>query len=193
MSLVDRAKNILLKPTEEWPVIAAEPGDVVGLFKNYACILALVPLFAGILIATVLGALLASFMGGVVGSVGFGALVLSQVIGYVVGLALIFAIAFIVSSIAPSFNGKQDLFQAAKLIIYATTPVWLSYIFLIIPLLGLLVVLGAIAYAVYLVYLGAGPVLGIPQEKIAGFTVVTILVYLGVAIAYFVVLRLLSF
>ena len=35
----------------------------------------------------------------------------------------------------------------------------------------------ALAYAVYLIYLGVRPVLEVPQEKVAGMTVVTILVY----------------
>ena len=41
MSLIDRAKNILLTPKTEWPVIAAEPATAQGLFTGYAAILAL--------------------------------------------------------------------------------------------------------------------------------------------------------
>jgi Yip1 domain len=193
MSIIDRARNILTKPVEEWPVIAKESGDIIGLYKNYACILALIPLIMGLLVTLVLGALLASMLGGVAGSVGFGVLLVSQIVSYVMGLAALFAIAFVVSAVSPSFNGKQDLFQSAKLIIYSTTPVWLSTIFLIIPLLGVLIILAAIAYAVYLVYLGSNPVLGIPQEKVAGFTVVIVLIYLVVGFVMYVVQNLLSF
>jgi hypothetical protein len=32
MSIVTRAKNIILKPTDEWNVIAYEPATVSGLF-----------------------------------------------------------------------------------------------------------------------------------------------------------------
>lgn len=187
MSLVDRAKNIVLKPLEEWPIIAKETGDVAGLFKNYACILALVPLIMGILVSVVIGALLTSAMGGVAGSIGLGALLIGQIVSYLIGLLALFAISFVTSAIAPSFNGKQDLFQATKLIIYSTTPIWLSTICLIIPILGLLIMLGAIAYAIYLVYLGANPVLGVPTEKVAGFTVVLILVYFVVGFLFWLV------
>jgi hypothetical protein len=193
MSLVDRAKNILLSPASEWLVIAGENGDVAGLLKNYACILALIPLVMGVLISLAFGAILAGAIGAAAGSVGFVALLVQQVVSYVVGLGLLFGIALIVSALSPSFNGKNDLFAASKLIVYSTTPIWLACVALIIPLLGFLVFLGAIVYAIYLVYLGANPVLGIPQEKVAGFTVVTILVYLVVGVILAIISSLASF
>ncbi len=36
MNLVQRVQDILLKPKDTWPVIAAEPGDTVSLYKDYA-------------------------------------------------------------------------------------------------------------------------------------------------------------
>ena len=35
MNLVQRVQDILLKPQETWPVIAAEPTDAAALYKNY--------------------------------------------------------------------------------------------------------------------------------------------------------------
>ena len=49
MSIIDRAKNIILKPAEEWNVIADEPATVSGLFTGYAMILAAIPLVAAVL------------------------------------------------------------------------------------------------------------------------------------------------
>jgi hypothetical protein len=40
MNLVERVKNILLQPTQEWPVIAAEATDTKALFVGYAVPLA---------------------------------------------------------------------------------------------------------------------------------------------------------
>ena len=38
--LIDRVKAILLTPTTEWPVIAAEPETTSGLYTKYIMILA---------------------------------------------------------------------------------------------------------------------------------------------------------
>ena len=46
-----------------------------------------------------------------------------------------------------------------------------------IPILGALVSFAANVYVVYLIYLGLQPVLGVPKEKVAGFTVVIVLIY----------------
>ena len=40
MNLVDRVKNILLQPKQEWAVIEAETTDTKTLYTSYAMILA---------------------------------------------------------------------------------------------------------------------------------------------------------
>ena len=42
MSIVERAKNIIFKPADEWNVIAAEPATIGRLFTGYAMPLALI-------------------------------------------------------------------------------------------------------------------------------------------------------
>jgi hypothetical protein len=48
--------------------------------------------------------------------------------------------------------------------------------------LGGLISFAAIAYGVYLIYLGLQPVLGVPKEKVAGFTVVIVLLYVVLSV-----------
>lgn len=176
MSLVDRAKNIILKPKEEWPVIAAEPATVGGLFTGYAAILALIPLITNILFVGLIGIGSIGFGGAAAGGMSF--IAATAVIGYFVGLGLLWLVAFIVNAIAPSFNGKQDMTQATKLMVYAATPTWVAGLVSWIPILGALVALAAVAYVVYLIYLGVNPVLSVPEDKVAGMTVVTVLIYI---------------
>jgi hypothetical protein len=83
----------------------------------------------------------------------------------------------IVRLVSPSFNGTSDKVQAMKLMTYASTPSWVVALISWIPFLGALLSFAAIAYVVYLIYLGLHPVLGVPKEKVAGFTVVIILIY----------------
>ena len=53
--LIARVKNILLTPKTEWPVIAAEPDTVQGLYKNYIMILAAIPAVIAFLRYSVFG------------------------------------------------------------------------------------------------------------------------------------------
>lgn len=180
MSIVDRAKNIILKPVDEWNVIADEPASVGGIFTNYAMVLAAIPLVAGIIFTGALGITAGSFgsLGGAAMTMGFTAVAGMAVIGYVLSLVTLYLMSIIVNSVSPSFNGKSDVTQSTKLMAYASTPTWVAGLVAWVPILGGLVSLAAIAYVVYLIYLGLKPVLGVPQEKVAGFTVVIVLIYI---------------
>jgi hypothetical protein len=90
--------------------------------------------------------------------------------------------SFLVNAVAPSFNGKSDMVQSTKLMTYASTATWVVGFVGWIPILGGLISFAAIAYVVYLIYLGLQPVLGVPKEKVAGLTVVIVLIYVVLAV-----------
>lgn len=179
MSIVDRAKNILLKPADEWHVIADEPATVAGLFTGYA-----VPFWLAGLVASTVAVGLLGIGANSLAALGMGTVSLTgalgmAAVGLVLSAAMLFLMAFIVNAVSPSFNGKSDLVQSMKLMTYASTPAWVAAIFApFIPGIGFLFSLTGIAYVVYLIYLGLNPVLAVPQEKVAGFTVVTIIIYI---------------
>lgn len=183
MSLVDRAKNILMSPASEWEVIAKEPASVGGLFTGYAIPLMLLPLIGQILGLGVLGIGAESYAMMGLGAIGIMGAAIIGAISLGLGIVLLYAMIFAVNVISPSFNGKSDMTQSAKLMVYASTPSWVAG--LIVPALGMLgslLGLAAIAYVVYLIYTGVKPVLDVPQEKSAGLTVVTVLIYIVLTI-----------
>lgn len=184
MSIVDRAKNIILRPTEEWKIIAGEPATIGGLFGNYAVILALIPVICAILFNGVLGISAAGMTGLGDGgmSMGLTAIAGMALVSFILSLITLYLMGTIVNIVSPSFNGTSDKLQAMKLMTYASTPTWLVALVSWIPFLGALLTLAAIAYVVYLIYLGLNPVLGVPQEKVAGFTVVIVLIYVVLAL-----------
>ena len=184
MSIVERAKNIILKPTDEWNVIAAEPATVGRLFTGYAMPLALILVASEILFSGLLGISAADMMGlgGGIMSMGMTAIAGMAVVGFVLSLVTLFVMGTIVKLVSPSFNGTSDKVQAMKLMTYASTPSWVVALVSWIPFLGALLSFAAVAYVVYLIYLGLHPVLGVPKEKIAGFTVVIVLIYLVLAL-----------
>lgn len=178
MSLVDRVKNILLSPATEWEVIAKEPATVGSLFTGYAARLAALPAIASILFLGVLGMGAMGPGGAMLAGLGMGYFAIMAIVTFFLGLGLLWLVAFIVKSVSPSFNGTSDMVQATKLMVYSATPTWIAGLVAWVPGLGFLFSLAAMAYAVYLIYLGVRPVLEVPQEKVAGMTVVTVLIYI---------------
>lgn len=183
MSIVERAKNIILKPTDEWNVIASEPATIGGLFTGYAMPLALIPLVSTILFTGILGISAADMMG-------FGdgmpldlmAIAGMAILSLIVSLVSLFVMGTMVKLVSPSFNGTSDKVQAMKLMAYASTPSWVVALLSWIPFLGAVLGFAAMVYVVYLIYCGLHPVMGVPKEKIAGFTVVIVLIYVVVAL-----------
>ncbi len=183
MSIVERAKNIILKPTDEWNVIASEPATIGGLFTGYAMPLALIPLVSTILFTGLLGISAADMMG-------FGggmpldlmAIAGMAILSLIVSLVSLFVMGTMVKLVSPSFNGTSDKVQAMKLMAYASTPSWVVALLSWIPFLGAVLGFAAMVYVVYLIYCGLNPVMGIPKEKLAGFTVVIVLIYVVVAL-----------
>ena len=166
MSLADRAKNILLSPETEWDAIANEDASVVSLFTGYACIFALAPVIMSIVSMSL------------VGTDDIGHVLVGAVFVYILELFCVWLVAVILSAITPSFNGKQDLVQATKMMVYAATPVWIAGLVSWIPYIGWPLGFAALAYSIYLIYLGVTPVLKVPEDKVAGITVVTVLIYI---------------
>ncbi len=178
MSIVQRAKNIIMKPSDEWNVIASEPATIGGLFTDYATPLALIPMVSTLLFNGLLGISAADMMGFGSGMpLDLMAIAGMAILSFIVSLVSLFVMGTLVKLVSPSFNGTSDKVQAMKLMTYASTPSWVVALVSWIPFLGAVLGFAATVYVVYLIYLGLNPVLGVPKEKIAGFTVVIVLIY----------------
>ena len=168
-SLVTRAKALILRPADEWPVIAAEPAAPADLMRGWAVPLAAIGPVAGFIHGQLFGfgAFGISYRPGIVAGLS------TLVVSYVLGLIGVVVLALVAQNVAPRFGGVADRTAAFKLVVYGSTAAWAAGLFQLIPGLGLLGILGL--YSLYLYYLGATPVMHVPREKAAGFTGVTIL------------------
>jgi len=166
MSIVDRAKNILLSPKTEWPVIAAEPAST-GSLMTYAAILSLIPLIGSILSAVAFA-----------GALGLNFVLTTAIAGYLVGLGVIFVMGIIAGALAPSFDGTNAANAGLKLIVYASTPVWVLGILNIVPGLNMIAALVGLVYGIYLIYVGSGPVTAVPEAKAGGYTAVVVVIWI---------------
>jgi hypothetical protein len=183
MSLIDRVKNILLTPKTEWPVIAAETATTSGLFTGYAALLAVLPAIGSILGVLVIGGMFASALGAAGGALmgaGLGFTIINAIVGILITLGIVYLMSIIAAALAPSFDGQKDQTQALKLVVYSATAIWVAGLLAFIPVLGWLLLIAGYGYAAYLMYLGAPILLKVPEQKVIGFAVVTILIWIVV-------------
>jgi hypothetical protein len=175
-SLVDRAKAIILAPNEEWQKITAESTPDGDVLRGYVLPLAAIGPVASFIGGQVFGygALGLSYRPGLV----FG--LASAVIGYVLTIVGVFVLAFIADKLASSFGGTPNRAAAFKMVAYGATASWLAGVFGLIPSLAFFSLLGL--YSLYLFYTGATPMMKVPQEKAVGYTAVTMLCAMVLAI-----------
>jgi Yip1-like protein len=166
VDIVTRAKNILLKPKEEWVVITGETTSTADLYKSYVVPLAAVPAVASFIGLSLVGMPM-------VGRIGIGTGLAMMVLQYLLGLAAVYVLALVINALAPSFGGQKDMGRALKVSAYSMTAAWLAGIFGILPMLGFLSIVGL--YSFYLLYLGLPLLMNAPAEKAAGYTVVVVL------------------
>ena len=172
MELQTRVTNILTKPRVEWPVIAAEPTDAATLYKTYIAILAAIPPIASLIGMTFIGVtvpLLGSYRIGLVHGL------TGAVVSYALALAGVYIAAIVIDNLAPQFRSQSNLLQALKLVAYASTPSWVAGVLSIVPPLAALAVLAGL-YGIYLFYLGVGPMMKTPPDKVVPYMIVSAIV-----------------
>jgi hypothetical protein len=164
MNVVDRAKNMLLRPKTEWASIDGEETDVPTLLSGYVAIVAIVPAAASLI-----SLWLFSSQSGA--RIGFGAALTSAIVQYVSSILIVYIIAFIADLLAPGFDGYQSMNQALKLAAYAMTPAWIAGVFVIIPGIGWLITLLGSFYSLYVFFLGVSVLMRVPERKAVTYTV----------------------
>lgn len=165
MNLVERAKRILLSPRTEWQVIDAEPTSAAQLYTTYVMPLAAIGPISQMIGYSVFG-IPVPFMGTY--RVPFGSALASAVVSYVLALAVTYALALIIDGLAPTFNAQSSQVQALKVSAYSGTASWVAGIFLLIPGVRVLTILGL--YGLYLLYLGLPILMKSPREKSAAYS-----------------------
>ncbi len=167
--LIDKVKAILLKPKEEWPKIAADPSTPGDVVTRYAIPLIAIGPVASFIGGQVFGysAWFVSYRPGLVAGLS------SSVTTFVMSLIVLLAVTFIAEFLAPKFGGEASRRQAFKWVAYGATASWVGGIFGLIPSLAGLGMLAGL-YSLYLFYVGASPVMKVPEDKALGLTAATV-------------------
>jgi hypothetical protein len=182
MALLDRVKNILLTPREEWRVIDAEATTPADLYKEY-----IIPLAAVGPVASAIGSLVFGYHAfGMSYRPPIGTVLASSIVTYLLTLGGVYVLALIIDALAPNFGGTANQIQALKVAAYSSTASWVAGIFGLIPALSWLGILGL--YSLYLLYLGLPVLMKAPEDRAMGYTVVVIIA----AIVLFLVIGLVA-
>lgn len=178
-----RIKAILTKPKTEWPVIAAEPSTIKGLYTGYLVVVVALPAIAQFIRFSLVGFGTPTAMV----RVPIGAGIAQMVLIYLLTLLLVYLVTLVVNALAPSFGGQKDTVQAAKAIAYAWTSFWIGGIAVIVPWIGRLIMLAGLVYGVYLMYLGLPRTMKCPAEKSAGYTAACVIVAIVLGLVFFLI------
>lgn len=173
MNLIERAKNILLSPKTEWNVIAGETATLSSLLTSYVIPLALIPTAAAFLSGLFWTSKLLGFGMRYTIIAACGAFV-SAIISYVVT-------TYVVDMLATNFQSKKDLGSSAQLVAYSATASWVASILGIVPFVGWLAAVAGGIYAIYLMYLGLGPVKKTPEDQRVIYLIIIIVVFIVIS------------
>lgn len=173
-ALVARVKRILLQPKSEWMKIDGEFATTKSLFTRYAMILAAIGP-----VCSLLGGQLMPIMGMKLSIVGA---IVVALVSYGMSLLGVFLLGLIINALAPNFGGTANKVQAMKLAVYSWTAAWLAGVFGLIPMLGILAILGL--YSFYLLFVGLPILMKVPEDKKVGYFIVTVIA--GV-VMYFII------
>jgi hypothetical protein len=153
IKLLERIKALLLTPRTEWHVIARERASAADLYIRYVAILAAIPEVAHLIGQSFVGEARAPFLSGL----------LRAIVTYVVSLAAVYVIAGVIDLLAPRFGAKKNFPAALKLAAYSYTPLWLAGVFLLVPGLNFLLMLGF--YGFYLLWIGLPLLMQVPNSE----------------------------
>jgi hypothetical protein len=187
--IVARAKGMLLTPRTEWPVVAAEPDTIGGLYSGYILLLAAIPVLASFLNVSVIGVsvpLLGTYR------IGIASALTGAVVRYALTLAGVYLVALIVDALAPTFGAEKNPLQALKTVAYSYTAYWVISILAIIPGLALLAALGGGIYSIYLLNMGLPSTMKSPPERTVGYTALTVIITIVVGIVVSLILAALN-
>ena len=171
MNLVDRIKNLLLRPKDEWLVIDKESVDIGGLYKSYIAPLAAIGPVCSLIGFSMVGI---SLPGMGTYRIPFGSALTQSIVNYGLMLGGVYVVALIIDALAPTFGAERNTAQAFKLATYSSTASWLGGVFALVPTLGMLSLFAAL-YSLYLFYLGLPVLMRVPQERVIGYAAVIVI------------------
>jgi len=181
---LERVKNILLAPSEEWARSATEPASIGQLCTLYVIPLSAFAAGMSFVHTSIIGVRLA--FGGWLRTPAITGLV-HAVMSLGIGVLGVFMVGFIINALAPRFCGQRDQRQAFKAAAYSLTPALLSPALALLPAFATVLTLLAGCYGIYILSRSLPVLMHAPRERAAGYTVLVVscTILLGILLGIF--------
>lgn len=171
IKIIERVKNIIIKPHEEWKLIKNEETS-----NNHIVLTYLLPLMAINLVATIIGSSLFSFKFFYANTMTY--TIFSAILGLLILLIILYSISYVIKALAPSFGFQTEYSSAFKWMAYSMTPNLIVGIVVgLLPMLYMLGILGL--YSFYVLWVGMEELFEIQKDKKIGFYIVSVLILLA--------------
>lgn len=156
--------GLLTQPRAEWEQIRQARYSVAQIYRQHVLILGLLPPVAGLIGTTLVGWRVA---GSETTYLTFDSALRISVAYYVAILVAVLTIGKLIHWMGETYNAHQPLSQCVALAAFTITPMLLVGIVQIYPLLWLSFIIGlpALAYTVYLLFLGMPVMMEIEPER----------------------------
>ncbi len=172
MNVIDRAKNILITPKNEWLVIDKETTPVNSIVTSYILPMLSIGAIATFIGQGLIGRSLGPF-GGSTANVTSG--LIGAVLYVVLTLVTVFIVAAAIDALAPSFQSEKNWKKSFPLAAYSLTAAYVGSIFLLFPALNIISILCTI-YSIYPLYTGIPVMKKTAVDKQVAYLAVVILI-----------------
>lgn len=175
--LVQRVKEILIRPRSAWASINTESTTTAALYWHY-----IVPLAGLSALARLIGVAVFGFP--VIARPPLVPVLVWALLYFVFELLAVDVIAFVIDWLGPRLGcpeceGVPGHIQALKVVAYARTPLWIFGLAMVIPTLQVAAVIVGGIYSAYLLWLGLPELMRAPKHRIPVYTFLTVVAACG--------------
>jgi hypothetical protein len=162
--LLSHVWGLLTNPEKEWKSIRKENCTIGKCYCSHVFVLAAIPPIAGYFGTTHVGWQVVSRE---VNKLTPESALWIGILSYLTILVAVITIGKLIHWMGKTYGSKQRLPQCIALAAYTATPLFLSGVMLLYPMLWLNLLLGlpVLAYTVYLLYTGVPIIMGITKER----------------------------
>lgn len=167
--MIHHVWGLMAHPKREWQKIRGEDENVVQLYGSHVLILAAIPVICSFIGTTVVGWHFGDNPDGQAARVqiGVGTALVLAIIFYALILGAVYLMGRVIFWLAHRFDSRPDARRCTVFAGYMATPLLLSGVVSLYPLVWLCVLAGTIAlcYTVFLVFIGLPHFLGIDRSS----------------------------
>lgn len=179
-TFTQRMVNLIVSPQKEWDLIENEVTTKRELFYEVA-----IPLSLIVSLASILGGFLFNRL------YGYSALHIftEGIVNFFIFIVGIYISGIVINELSTNFDAQKNEISAFKLVVYSYVPVFLiSVITSFLPKLTILNILEL--YSLILFYIGISPLMKVSEEKKVGYTLVCILIMVGIFVTLSIIFGL---